>query len=233
MKSIVVNKIFQDPESDSAKAFSRHLRQLVSLKDEQEKIVLGGLPRIRLSRTTEETKKIVKDLAAEAKLNIVEVGGIMNLLGYLLNRVLDPDVPDEDYDKWADDLEEVSVLHDSKEKKYFKHLLESIQVSAVNKVESEIKRRKAAQAIGPTLESISISTGILPVNEEKFKLFSPDDYEPKMVDVVAFATVNLFIDEGPFKEISFNAEEYDIDMIIDALRGAKKDIAALKKFLKI
>lgn len=139
MESIVVSGIFQDPESDSAKAFSRDLRKLVSLEDVQKKIILGGLPRLRLARTTQETKQIVKELAAEAQLNVVEANGVMFLLKYLLNKVLDTDVPDDDYEKWAANLEEVSVLHDSKEKKVFKDLLENIQVSAVNQVEPEVK----------------------------------------------------------------------------------------------
>lgn len=233
MESIVVSEIFQDPESDSAKAFSRGLRKLVSLEDVQQKIILGGLSRFRLARTMGEEKQTVKELAAEAHLNIVEVNAVMNLLEFLLNRVLDTEIPDDDYEKWADDFGEVSVLSDSKEKKVFKGLLESVQVIAVNQVEPEVKRRKAAQANGPFLASISVSTGILPVNEEKYKPFSSDDYEPKMVDTVDFATVRLSIDGGPVKEIFFNAEEDSIDMIIDTLRAAKKDMAALRKFLKV
>ncbi len=234
MESIVVNSIFQDPESDSAKAFSRDLRKLISLTDVQNKIVLADLPRLRLARTNIETEQIIKEIAEETKLNVVNVNRVMILLKNILNWVLDTDVPDDDYEKWADDLEEISVLHDSEEKKVFKDLVENIQLSAVNQVEPEVKRRKAAQAKGPLFKSFSVSTGILPVNEGKYeKALSYDDYEPKMVDTVAFATIALVLHEGPFKEIFFNVEEYDIDIMLDALRAAKKDIAALRKFLKI
>ena len=64
-------------------------------------------------------------------------------------------------------------------------------------------------------------------------MLASDDYEPKVVDTVAFATVSLSIGGDPVENVAFKVEEDDIDLIIESLRAAKKDITALRRFIKI
>lgn len=234
MKSLVISTVFHDLESDSAKEFRRDLSEFISLQKERQKIILDGLLPSRLARTTQEKKHLKEKIAKEVELNYVEVHGIMRILKFFLNRMLDSDVPNEDYEKWADDLKEVSVLNGPEEIKTFNELIEDIQIIALEQVDPEVKRRKTAQTSGPTLDSFSISIGLLPVNEEEYEMFSSsDEYAPNLIDTVVFATMKMSFNKGPLKNIFFNTEEADIDMMINVLRAAEKDMSALRKFLKI
>lgn len=234
MNSVIMSYIFRDPESQSAKDLVKDLQTFVSIDDGQRKTILDSLSLFRLSRTNNEDKKFLEELSSKIGLKLVTVDASIGLTKFLLDKILDSDIPNDDYEHWADDLEEAKALCTPDEKKTFGEIIENIKVIAVNEVEPETKRRKAAQNVGKGFRRISVSVGIFPVNDKPYiGLLSSNDYEPKIIDTVASATVSLSIGDEPTENIVFNLEEYGIDKLIEHLKAAKKDIATLKKFIKV
>ncbi len=234
MKSLVIAKVFQNPESDQAKTFSKGLKAFLSLKEEQKKTIIDFLPSVRIARTASLENQIVKEIASKAKISIAEASEMLASLLYLMNSFMERSLPVDDHKGWMSDLREVSVLSDSNEEKTFEDLLSTIQVAIVSQVEPEIKRRRAAMYVGPFLKSISVSVGIVPVIENYYRYGnSLDSYEPEIVDTVVVGSVRLSLDEGIAEEVSFHIDADVLDMTINTLMAAKKNMDALRKYLKI
>ena len=234
MKSLIMNNIFRDPESSKAKIFPKDLNTFFSLEEEQKNTLVSGLVRVRLAKTVNEENKIAKELASEANISIADAGGILSLLQYLMNTFMDRNVPIDDHKEWVSDLKEASVLQNAQEEKAFMDLISTIQVALVSTVEPEVKRRRATQSVGPFLDRISVSVGVVPVIKNAYRYGdSLDNYEPEIVDTAIVCSVRLFLDEGIAKEVSFNVDVDVLDMTINTLMAAKKNIVVLQKFLKV
>ena len=234
MKSLIMNNIFRDPESSKAKMFPKDLKIFLSLEEEQKNILVSGLVRTRIARTANEENKIAKEVASKANISIADVGGILGFLHYLINTFMDREVPFDDHKEWLSDLKEASVLQNAQEEKAFMDLISTIQVALVSKVEPEVKRRRATQSVGPFLDRISVSVGVVPVIKNAYRYGdSLDNYEPEIIDTAIVCSVRLSLDEGIAKEVSFNVDVDVLDMTINILMAAKKNIVVLQKFLKV
>jgi hypothetical protein len=234
MKSLIMNNIFRDPESSKAKMFPKDLKTFLSLEEEQKNTLVSGLVRIRIARTTNEENEIAKELASETNISIADAGGILALLEYLMNSFMDQTVPIDDHKEWVSDLKEASMLENAQEEKAFMDLISTIQVAIVSKVEPEVKRRRATQFVGPFLDTISVSVGVVPVIKNAYRYGdSLDNYEPEIDDTAIVCSVRLSLDEGIAKEVSFNVDVDVLDMTINTLMAAKKNIVVLQKFLKV
>ena len=234
MKSLIMNDIFRDPESSKAKMFSKDLKIFLSLEEEQKNTLISGLVRARLVRTTNEENEVAKEIASMANIGITDTGGILGLLRYLMGAFMDRSIPVDDYKEWVSDLKEASVLQNAQEEKAFMDLTSTIQVALVSQVEPEVKRRRAAVSVGPFLDSISVSVGVVPVIKNTYRYGDLlDNYEPEIVDTVIIGSVRLHLDEGIAKEVSFHVDVDILDMTINTLMAAKKNIVALQNFLKV
>lgn len=235
MKSRLFSVVFDDRERDHAKAFQRHLRETLALSDEDRNACLDVLPKIRLAQTDTETRRVVDGLARKRSVERSKLEHAIGVMSFLLDALLSDDVPDSDPPLWADDLEhELGWLDEKNTRPIFEQMLERLQTGAAAKLEPEIRRRRAAGGVLPTLKSFGITVEVRAVRKGIFRWGSPiEAYQPQVIDTTMVASINIGVTEGTPDEFYFQADESDIDYLISSLKAAKKDMKALRAYLNL
>ena len=72
------------------------------------------------------------------------------------------------------------------------------------------------------------------VREDIYRWGTPlDAYTPAVMDVTPIASIHIGVDEGTPENFYFQVDEDDIDYLVSVLLAAKKDIAALRAYLRL
>ena len=86
----------------------------------------------------------------------------------------------------------------------------------------------------PVFKGCGVTVEVRSVREDFYQRGTPiEEFEPQVVDTTTVASINITVDEGPFKDMYFQADESDIDYLINMFQAAKKEMAALRAFLKL
>jgi len=233
MKSRLFGALFDKPESDWAKAFVRDLADTVQLEEEDRQACLLMLPKMYLVHTAGERNRLLEQFAIDHQIDRGKAKHALGLMGFLLEKLLDDDLPDSDWQVWAEDLEDLNYLT-TLSRPIFESMVAAIRSELLAEVEPEIRRRRAAAGVLPVFTGCGVTVEVRSVREAPYRRGAPiEEYEPQVVDTATVASVKIALDEGPCKEVYFQADESDMDYLINLLEAAKKDIAALRRFLKL
>ena len=72
------------------------------------------------------------------------------------------------------------------------------------------------------------------MREDCYRRGTPiEEFEPEIVDTTTVASVSIKLDEGPLKDIYFQADESDIEYLVNMFQSVKKEMVALRRFLKL
>ncbi len=154
-------------------------------------------------------------------------------MDFFLDAFLIRDFPDSDWELWASDLEEAGHL-DSTTRPVFEAMIASIRSELATQVEPENRRRRAAAGVLPVFKGCGVTVEVRSVREDFYRRGNPiEEFEPQVVDTTTVASISITVDEGPFKDMYFQADESDIDYLISMFQAAKKEMAALRAFLKL
>ncbi|NQU23150.1 MAG: hypothetical protein HQ567_17875 [Candidatus Nealsonbacteria bacterium] len=233
MKSRLISRVLDDPGSSAAKAFIRELADTLQLSEEDRRACLKVLPLIHLAEGKAETERLIEELVNDRQAGRDKVHHALGIMDFLLKAFLSRDVPDSDWEFWASDLEEAGHLSDST-CPVFEEMVASIRSDLATEVEPEVQRRRAAAGVLPAFGSCGVTVEVRSVREDFYRRGTPiGQFEPKVVDTTTVASIAITLDEGPFKDVYFQADESDVEYLINMFEAAKKEMAALRRFLKL
>lgn len=234
MKSRFFSAAFDDREASHAKTFQRHLRETLALSNEDRNACLDVLPEIRLRKTATETRRVIDGLERDCSVDRSKLENAVGVMDFLLRALLNDEVPDSDPMLWADDLEhELGWLEEST-RPVFDAMLQRLQTDIAAKLEAEIRRRRAAGGVLPSLKSVGITVEVRAVRKDIFRWGTPiEAYQPQVIDTTTVASISIEVDEGTPRDLYFQADEDEIDYLISSLTAAKKDMKALRAYLSL
>ncbi len=233
MKSKLISATLSLPDSSELKAFVRDLDDVLKLTEEERQACLTVLPSVHLAQSKGERLRVVDQFVDDHQMDRDELGNAIGVMRFFLNAFLDRDIPDSDWEFWASDLEEAKYL-DGSTRPVFEALVANIKSELVTEVEPESRRRRAARGVLPVFKGCGVTVEVRSVREDFYRRGTPiEQFEPKVVDTTTVASVSITVDAGPFKDMYFQADESDIDYLVSMFQAAKKEMAALRGFLKL
>lgn len=232
MKSRVFTTIFEDPETDEAKQFTRHLEALLELSSEDREACLDALPGLRSARTETQQRELLDDLARSRGIERQKLVHAVAVVDFFVDALLANQIPDEDWTQWADDLLELGWL--SKEKRpAFESVLSSL-TGALPALRLQNRELSTAGGVLPTFKSFGYTVEVRPIRKEVFRWGRKvEEYVPNILGTITIASISIGVDEGPAKDFYFQADERDIDNMIATLMAAKKEMAVFREYLKL
>jgi len=232
MKSRLLTTVFDDPEADAAKQFARDLRETLGLSEDQRKTCVDAFPEVKLTRTTTQERAVVGNLATKLEIPRSGLEHALNVINFFAEALLSDAIPNGDCDLWADDLDELGWI-DHASRPAFEALLDQL-TSASSDLQFQKRRRGAAGGVLPSFQSMGCTVEVRPIRKTIFR-WGQDvaQYTPEILGTVMVASVHVGVDEGAVKDFYFQADDVAIDNIIDSLRAAKKEMAALGQFLNL
>jgi len=232
--SSLMGTVFRTPDDKAARTFSADFKQLFNLSDKEIQDFLAILPVIRLTRLRSKDKEILESFfKIHPNLTRPQIESSYSALNFFLTQLMNTDLPNDDYTKWGTDLETLNLL-EKKNHERFERLISSLRKIIEDSISKEVARRKSAQSVGPLFWGCSIAASIRGVLKNEYTSGAPaEGYQPEVVDSTAVATFNITLkeDSGEKKDVYFNAEESDIDYLINGLQAAKKELAALRDYI--
>jgi hypothetical protein len=86
----------------------------------------------------------------------------------------------------------------------------------------------------PFFKSLGCTVEVRPIRKDVFRWGqSVETYAPEILGTVMVASIHIGVDEGAMEDFYFQASERDIDNIIDSLRVAKKEMTAMREYLRL
>ncbi len=110
MNSRLISTVFDDPEAEHAKAFSRHLRETLELGAEDRDVCLKHLPKIKMVQVPAERRILVDELASARNLPQHAVEHALSVANFLADALLSDEIPSEDRDSWGNDFQELGWI---------------------------------------------------------------------------------------------------------------------------
>jgi len=231
MKSRLFKALFDDPQSDNAKTFERHLKELLSLKEKARAECLAALPQILRRPTTPfQTRQTVEALAQSSQIDQQTVENALSILGFFVKALLSEDVPKDDHKHWAEDLGTLPGIEDAG-----RSSLEAIIRDLVQRHSdwrSQDRTERATAGVLPRFASMGMTVEARAVKEGRYHWGTPiEEYKPQISGLTYVASVHIGVDVGFPEDFYFQLNETDIDNMIATLLASKKEIAALQDHL--
>ncbi len=232
MKSRLFTTVFDDPDAEKAKAFAKHLRELLDLSEKDRQVCVDSYPEIKAARSPTEEHKLVSELASRSAIPRHTLVHALTVVNFLVDALLSEAFPDDDYEHWADDLRELGWV-DGNSQPVFDALLERL-ISARSELQFQQLERGATGGVLPCFNSLGCTVEVRPIRKEILRWGQPvDTYTPEILGTVAVASIHIGVDVDTAKDFYFQADEQQIDNIIDSLRAVKKEMTALRDFLRL
>ena len=233
MRSVFFGMFLRDTKSPGASRFMRDVGALLALDEGALAGCLDALPEMMLARSAADQRRVAERVATQCQVGLDKVSSSLNAMKFLLDGLLRTDIPASDAVHWADDLAEAEALNASN-RGVFERVLSQIKSSVLSQVRPKLRRQRAAAGVFPSFTGAGYTVEVRAVREEPFRRGMPiDDYVPQVVDTTTVASFHLSVDEGTVTEFYFQADEADIDYLLGVLQAAKKEMEALKGFLRI
>lgn len=233
MRSRLITAAFDHPTGDAATTFARHLRETLDLDEADRNACLDFFPRVHLARTDRETQKVVDDLAAARQVERHKLEHGLSIMGFFVKALLSEALPDNDPGLWADDLQELGWVDDSS-RAAFEAMLESVRSRLLPQMRPLVDEKRAAAAVLPSFESLGITVEVRAIRKDVYRWGTRiEEYRPEVLGTTSIACVHIGMDVGMPKDIYFQADEKDLDNIIASFVATKKDMAALRAYLKL
>lgn len=221
-----------DEKDEENKEFVRHLGRLVAMPVEDQNACLDAFPRFVRARTAAESHQVSRPVEAQTGDREAHILDIFRLLRFFLEKMmLDPETREDSVADWAEDLLKLGLIADDA-RGSFVGCIERLRDEILPMVRGDVLERIYAAGVLPTINEFGVTVEFRAVQTDKYR---PDsaaaDYTPNIVGMVPVASLHVGVDRGAVNDFCFQADERELDMMINALEAAKKEIAALKQFV--
>lgn len=232
MKSRVFTTIFDDPQAENAKAFARHLQELLELRSEDREACLDALPDLRLARTETQERELLDDLARSRSIERHKLVHAVSVVNFFVDALLSDRIPDDDWTHWADDLCKVGCLTTEK-RSAFESLLSRL-TDDLPTLRDQDRELSTAGGVLPTFKSFGYTVEVRPIRKEIFRWGRKvEEYRPEILGTIILASIHIGVDKGPLKDLYFQADKSDIDNMIATLMAAKKEMGVFREYLEL
>jgi hypothetical protein len=231
MKSRVFSRF--DPSREGNKEFVRDLKCAMGLAEPQRKACLDALLGYVLARLPSDDESVLRDLEQATGLPRIRFVPALDVMAFFLKKLVAPETRSDKPADWAADLgsPELALLESTEEQKAFETLAEGV-LGVSGKFRTEQMRRAYAYGVLPVLKSCGHTVEARAVQEESYKWGdSPDEYVPRIVDMVSVVSLHIATDSETEPDFFFQVREDQIDYLIGELLAAKKEVASFKTFL--
>ncbi|MFP4500183.1 MAG: hypothetical protein ACLFTT_04210 [Candidatus Hydrogenedentota bacterium] len=237
LKSYFLTRFLDDPESEGAKRFRRHLREfLEDIDASTRESTLSKLGEMRAARTSYEKDAIVQSLAPKDTEQHAKIEHSFSLLDFFVDLLLKEEIPDNDYQKWVDDFVSLEWITESS-RGTLVNILEELTTKHLQQLQFEATRRRAEGGVLPVFKSIGITVEARAVQEDYYRWGMPLEgegaYSPEIISTAMIASVHIGVDEGFPKDFWFQMDERDIDNFVAKLLAAKKEMNGFREYLRI
>lgn len=236
LKSRLLVEIFDKRESEGAKAFAKHLRDLVNLDESTREKCVATLREVRQGQTAWEQDRLLDSLAPEDPSKRASVEHSLSALSFLADALLSDKIPADDHQNWADDLAILGWL-DPESRPVFDSILDDLTNKHLPELQAQDRQRRAEGGVLPVFQSLGITVEARAVRKDRYKWGMPLEgegrYTPDIVGTAMIASVHIGVDEGFPKDFYCQMDEGDIDNFIASLIVAKKEMVALRQYLNL
>ena len=232
MPSELFTFVFDDPEADQARSFSRHLSDLLDLRDEDVSKCVDALPAFERAVTPRQENEIVDRLKEECSADRYQLAHSISVLSFFVNGLTSDEIPNDDFAAWPDDLLGRGWISETTSDKFnsiIRRWRESLPA-----LRTQTEERRTAAGVLPALKVASYTVEIRPIRRERYRWGnSIDKYQPQIVGTVPVASIHIGLDVKLARGIDFQADEVGLQYMIDTLQAAIKDIAAFRAYLRL
>jgi hypothetical protein len=160
----------------------------------------------------------------------------LSVLNFLADALLSDKIPADDHRNWAEDLTILGWL-DPESRPIFDSILDDLANKHLPELQAQARRRRAEGGVLPVFQSLGITVEARAVRKDQYEWGMPLEgegaYTPDIVGTALIASVHIGVDEGFPKDFYCQMDEGDIDNFIASLIAAKKEMAALRKYLNL
>lgn len=230
MRSRLFRALFEDPASDNAKTFQRHLRELLALSDAGRLKCIEALPTVLSPTTDFQTRSLCEKLAGDTSTDPQTIEHSLSVLAFFVKALLSDAVPPDDHVHWIDDLNNLDGLTQAERTAFGS----TIKTLADQRDTWRVQDRQglATSGVTPRFKSMGVTVEARAVRRDKYRWGTPiEHYEPQILGVAYVASVAIGFSEGMPDEVYFQMDESDIDNMIGSLLAAKKELQALRHYI--
>ena len=230
MKSRLFKALFDNPESDGAKKFERHMKELLSLDANARAECVTALPQVMRPTTNFQTRQTVEAIASKTQVHQQTVEHALAILKFLVNALLSEDVPNDDHNFWAEDLGSLPGVGDAGQSSI--QAIISDLIKKHSDWRSQDRTEKALAGVLPRFSSMGVTVEARAIKEGRYHWGTPvEEYRPQIVGLTFVASAHIGVDEGHPEDFYFQLDETDVDHMIATMLAAKKEIAALREHI--
>jgi hypothetical protein len=231
MESRLFKAVLEDANSDVARGFTKDLVALTSLNPSARDACVAAWRDFMSPRTQFQTRQLISNVASAHRGDIPSVQRALGVLHFLLRALLSDDVPEQDHQKWAADFDSLPGVT-PEQGAAFRTTLDQL-LALLPEVQQLDREERTADGVTPRFRSLGITVEARAVRLSRYRWGMPvGEYEPNIIGAKYVASVHVGIDEGFPEDFYFHVDENDIDRILDSFLAAKKEIAALRRFVE-
>jgi len=208
------------------KEFKEDIQFLWTLPNDQRKAIIPFINELYKAETSSEWEIAVERALSEIEGSSEENLRMINILIYIYKE-WNPtsDTPSN----FLKDLDELHLIHEDKREDVESFLLEFFSI-----VESDNLRRlqkSYAGALLPSFIGIQSMVDFRPIFKNPYGSgidYNIENYHPDFIDFIPIILVKIERDKSFPQKFEFQVEEKHIDIIINTLKAAKKDLETSK-----
>ena len=232
MRSRLFKAVFEDPESSSAKTFTRHLNELLSLDKEMLSKCIEALPKLLRPRTEFQTRQMIDGIVDSREVDRQLIEHSLAVLKFFIDALLSDDVPKDDHQGWAGDLVDLGVIAGTN-RSVFQAVIDALANKRME-LRTQDRQESATSGVIPRFKRAGITVEARAIINERYHWGTPiDEYRPDVIGITYVASAHIGVDEGFPEDFYFQLDETDIEDLIASLTAARKEILALREYLKL
>lgn len=233
MSSELIPLVFDDPQSEKARAFAKHLQELLSLSDSDRKECLLALSEFRLTRTNAQQRQALDNLSNKCTAERHQVAHAISVLTFFLDGLLQETIPDDDYEYWVDDISDRKWLQGDQSVQ-LRNILDCIVRDYLPTIRVQVQERRTTGGVLPMFKSFGYTVEVRPIRKEIFRWGNKvSEYEPEILGTVQVASISIGVDEGLVEDIYFQADANGVDNMLSSLQALQKEMAAFDRYLNL
>jgi hypothetical protein len=228
------SKLFSKLDMTRDENFGKDLRVLLSLTESAIAHLAGHAAKVWLARGDEETDMASDEASTKLKVPRAQLDHALRLSSFLLSKFLkDGEGYGDKPENIVSDLETNFEISFEEKRGALLTLVKDLKNLAEQKGDMKVRQRYALRSL-PVLEVISTSADYRLVFDKKFGVTSEiSSYQPKCLDAVPVAIIQLVFDSGPTKNVFFQADRRSLRLLIDYLRAVDRELDIGQRLLDV
>jgi len=228
MNSFVFRNL--DVEAEENKDLVRDVQFLLDIPQDQVQTYLTFIRAFFEATTQREQGDLYDNFLDSTDEPGYRVQGIIRLVGYIVRMQAKERCPDDDWQYWADDLEELGLISGNETELaegFFREFSKGLE-----SIERQSKRQEFEAGVLPLLSSVGATAEARPILDKKFKPGDdPQGYSPRIVGSSIIASISFSFDSGHPSSCQFQATRKGLELLIERLEATKKEMDAIEEWV--